>query len=67
MNIAQITDNLEKLVESFNKVSFIFTLLLAYGTPKSTLYIIEQAVQLIISGEIVNYQYAGEYHRRDFN
>jgi len=25
MNIAQITDNLEKLVESFNKVSFIFT------------------------------------------
>ena len=37
MNIAQISDNLEKLVESFNKESFIFDLLLAYGTPKSTI------------------------------
>jgi hypothetical protein len=37
MNIAQIADNLEKLVESFNKDSFIFDLLLAYGTPKATI------------------------------
>jgi len=37
MNIAQISENLEKLVESFNKDSFIFDLLLAYGTPKATI------------------------------
>jgi hypothetical protein len=37
MNIAQISDNLEKLVESFNKDSFIFDLLLAFGTPKATI------------------------------
>lgn len=37
MNLAQISDNLEKLVESFNKDSFIFDLLLAYGTPKATI------------------------------
>jgi len=42
MNIAQITDNLEKLVESFNKETFIFDLLLAYGTPKATISRLKQ-------------------------
>lgn len=42
MTIAQISDNLEKLVESFNKESFIFDLLLAYGTPKATISRLQQ-------------------------
>jgi len=42
MNIAQITDNLEKLVELFNKETFIFDLLLAYGTPKATISRLKQ-------------------------
>jgi len=36
MNIAPISDNLKKRVESFNKNSFIIDLLLVYGTPKAT-------------------------------
>ena len=53
MNIAQISDNLEKLVESFNKDSFIFDLLLAYGTPKATISRLRQGDVAMFSGETV--------------
>jgi hypothetical protein len=53
MNIAQITDNLEKLVESFNKDSFIFDLLLAYGTPKATISRLQQGDKAMFSEETV--------------
>ena len=53
MNIAQISDNLEKLVESFNKDSFIFDLLLAYGTPKATISRLQQGDSAMFSEETV--------------
>lgn len=53
MNIAQITDNLEKLVESFNKETFIFDLLLAYGTPKATISRLKQGDNTMFSEETV--------------
>jgi len=53
MNIAQISDNLEKIVESFNKDSFIFDLLLAYGTPKATISRLQQGDSAMFSGETV--------------
>ncbi len=37
MNIAQIENNLQLLVKSFKKESFIYDLLLAYGQPKATI------------------------------
>lgn len=37
MNIAQIEENLQKLIKTFNKESFIYDLLLAYGQPKATI------------------------------
>jgi len=37
MNIAQIEKNLQKLIATFNKRSFIFDLLLAYGLPKASI------------------------------
>jgi len=36
MNIAQIEKNLQTLITAFDKNTFIFDLLLAYGVPKST-------------------------------
>ena len=51
MNIAQITDNLEKLVESFNKDTFIFNLLLAYGTPKATISRLQKGEKNMFSKE----------------
>src|ERR1035437_6495877 len=53
MNIAQISDNLEKLVESFRKDSFVFDLLLAYGTPKATISRLRQGDSAMFSGETV--------------
>lgn len=53
MNIAQISDNLEKIIESFNKDSFIFDLLLAYGTPKATISRLRQGGKEMCSEEIV--------------
>ena len=35
MNIAQIEKNLQKLMKSFDKDTFIYDLLLAYGLPKA--------------------------------
>jgi hypothetical protein len=37
MNIAQIENNLQQIIKSFKKESFIYDLLLAYDTPKSTI------------------------------
>ncbi len=37
MNSVQIERNLQSLIESFNKETFIFDLLLAYGTPKASI------------------------------
>ncbi len=37
MNIAQIENNLQVLVKNLNKDSFIYDLLLSYGTPKSSI------------------------------
>ncbi|MFY0594673.1 class I SAM-dependent DNA methyltransferase [Roseivirga sp.] len=37
MNIAQIDENLQKLMKSFKKESFIYDLLLAYGLPKASI------------------------------
>jgi hypothetical protein len=37
MNIAQIEANLQKLVQSFSKDTFIYDLLLAYGQPKASI------------------------------
>lgn len=37
MNIAQIENNLQQLLKSFNKDTFIYDLLLAYGFPKASI------------------------------
>ncbi len=37
MNIAQIEKNLQQLMNAFNKESFIYELLLAYGSPKASI------------------------------
>lgn len=37
MNIAQIEKNLQKLLKSFDKETFIYDLLLAYGLPKASI------------------------------
>ena len=37
MTIIEIENNLNTLISNFNKETFIFDLLLAYGTPKSTI------------------------------
>ena len=37
MNIAQIENNLQKLIKSFSKNTFIYDLLLAYGLPKASI------------------------------
>ena len=37
MNIAQIENNLQQLIKAFKKETFIYDLLLAYDTPKSTI------------------------------
>ena len=37
MNISQIEENLQTLIKSFTKETFIFDLLLAYGSPKASI------------------------------
>lgn len=37
MNSAQIEANLQKLIQSFNRETFIYDLLLAYGQPKASI------------------------------
>ncbi len=50
MNIAQIETNLQHLIDDFNKESFIFDLLLAYGTPKSTIARLQQSSASMFGG-----------------
>lgn len=42
MNIAQIESNLQKMLKSFNRDSFIYDLLLAYGQPKASITRLQQ-------------------------
>ena len=42
MNIAQIEKNLSKLVKDISKETFIYDLLLAYGTPKATVNLLKK-------------------------
>lgn len=37
MNIAQIENNLQEIIQAFNKETFIYDLLLAYGLPKASI------------------------------
>ena len=37
MNIAQIETNLQELIADFNRETFIYDLLLAYGLPKASI------------------------------
>lgn len=42
MNIAQIEDNLQKLVENCSEEEFIYELMLAYGLPKNTITLLKK-------------------------
>lgn len=55
MNIAQIENNLQQLVQSFKKDSFIYDLLLAYGQPKASITRLQKGGLNLskIPGEIV--------------
>jgi hypothetical protein len=56
MNIAQIESSLQKLCKSLKKDTFIFDLLLAYGTPKATIARLQKAGGLNLAkmdGEIL--------------
>jgi hypothetical protein len=54
MNITQIEENLQKIVKSFKKETFVFDLLLAYGVPKSTIKKLEGGLNLSkVIGEII--------------
>ena len=55
MTIIEIENNLNALVANFDKKSFIFDLLLAYGTPKSTIKRLQGSDhdKLEISGELI--------------
>ncbi|HZL11567.1 MAG TPA: hypothetical protein VFC65_16410 [Prolixibacteraceae bacterium] len=37
MNLTQIEDNLQQIIKSINKDTFIYDLLLAYGQPKASI------------------------------
>ena len=55
MTIIEIENNLLSLIVNFNKETFIFDLLLAYGSPKSTIKRLQGSDhdKLIIDGELV--------------
>ncbi len=55
MTILEIENNLNTLVANFNKETFIFDLLLAYGSPKSTIKRLEGSDhdRLVTEGELV--------------
>lgn len=42
MNIAQIQNNIDAILKSFDKVNFIYDFLLAYGTPKNTITLLKK-------------------------
>ena len=47
MNIAQIEKNLTKLVDDISPESFVYDLLLAYGTPKTTVTLLKKGNRLL--------------------
>jgi N-6 DNA Methylase len=51
MNITQIETNLQNIVSAFNKDSFIYDVLLAYGQPKATITRLQQG-SINLSNEI---------------
>ena len=54
MNIAQIEENLQKLVKSFKKESFIYDILLAYGKTNVTIKRLQGSLNLSkVEGEIL--------------
>jgi type II restriction/modification system DNA methylase subunit YeeA len=55
MTIIEIENNLNALVASFDKETFIFDLLLAYGTPKSTIKRVQGSDhdKLVSNGELI--------------
>jgi len=54
MNIAQIEENLQKLIKTFKKETFIFDLLLAYGQPKASIKRLQGGLNLSkVEGEIL--------------
>lgn len=54
MTLIEIENNLHSLVANFTKETFIFDLLLAYGTPKSTIKRLEESDydKLTLNGEL---------------
>lgn len=44
MNITQIESNVQGVVKSFKKDSFIYDLLLAYGQPKASIKRLQQGL-----------------------
>lgn len=55
MTILEIENSLNTLISNFNKETFIFDLLLAYGTPKSTIKRLQGSDhdKLALSGELI--------------
>ena len=55
MNIAQIEENLTKLISNFSKEDFIYELLLAYGLPKNTITLLKKGKHNLAkkSGQII--------------
>ena len=55
MNIAEIESNLQTLIKSYTKESFIYDLLLAYGTPKSSVTLLKKGTSNLskVKGEIL--------------
>ena len=54
MNIAEIENNLQKIIKPFNEDTFIYDLLMAYGQPKASKCALE-----LLPGTTGN---AGEFH-----
>ena len=55
MKIAQIEENLTKLISNFSKEDFIYELLLAYGLPKNTITLLKKGKHNLAkkSGQII--------------
>lgn len=42
MNLTQIEANLQQIISNFNKDTFVYDMLLAYGQPKATITRLQQ-------------------------
>ena len=54
MNISQIEINLQKLIATINKETFIFDLLIAYGLPKASITRLQKG-NLVITSYSIHY------------